>query len=110
MSSNSIAVAHTPSPWEVNWAGSSKNGQFVYDEVYVYAPSCGVDDIAIAADIVDPLTGKPSIENARLIAAAPEMLAALMTVVKEGLPDGPGYAPIEAAARAAIARATGAQP
>lgn len=69
---------HTPGPWFVNWAGRGKDGHFVYDEVYVYAPSCGVDDIAVAADIADPLTGEPSIFNAQLIAAAPELLALLI--------------------------------
>jgi len=43
------------------------------DEIYVYNPSV-VDDVAIAADIVDPETGKPSEANACLIAAAPELL------------------------------------
>jgi hypothetical protein len=68
---------HTKGDWRINTAGSTKNGVFAYDEIYVYSPDCGVDDVAIAADIVDPLTGEPSIANARLISAAPNLLAAL---------------------------------
>lgn len=68
----------TPGPWSINQAGhGGPDGKLVVDEVFVYAPDCGVDDIAVAADIVDPLTGKPSPANARLIAAAPLMLEAL---------------------------------
>ena len=68
---------HTPGPWFVNLAGSERNWQFVYDECYVYAPGSGVDDVAVAATIADPLTGKPSEADARLISAAPELLEAL---------------------------------
>jgi hypothetical protein len=96
---------HTPGPWAVNWAGSGRDGKFVYDEVYVYSPACGVEDIAVAADIADPLTGKPSEANARLIAAAPEMLAALEKVWSEGvIPDG--FALLQDQVCDAIAKAT----
>ena len=102
---------HTPGPWFVNWAGSGKNGQFVYDECYVYAPSSGVEDVAVAADIADPLTGKPSEANARLISAAPELLAELEKMVKAFLvyapkTDGAEYNCVNTA-RAAIAKAEG---
>jgi hypothetical protein len=99
---------HTPGPWAVNWAGSGRDGKLVYDEVYVYAPECGVEDIAVAADIADPLTGKPSEANARLISASPEMLEALRiadafcgSLTSDVCPDGV-HIPI----RAAIAKAT----
>jgi len=95
----------TPGPWDKNWAGALQNGQFVLDEVYVYAPACGVDDVAVAADIADPLTGKPSIENARLIAAAPELLAVLEHVSHiNGFREFNDYLPT---IRAAIAKALG---
>lgn len=103
----------TKGPWAVNWAGSGRNGEFVYDEVYVYAPACGVDDVAVAADIVDPVTGKPSAENGRLIAAAPELLEALIAYTKaydENPHLGPRGSAVDQAfgiARAAIAKATG---
>lgn len=69
---------HTPGPWAVNTAGTGDSkGRIVIDEIYVYAPDSGADDVAIAADIADPLTGQPSEANARLIALAPTLLAAL---------------------------------
>jgi hypothetical protein len=92
---------HTPGPWFVNWAGSGRDGKLVYDEVYVYAPYSGVEDIAVAADIADPITGKPSYANACLIASAPDLLAALQGVLRVA-----DRATVEFdAGRAAIARA-----
>lgn len=101
---------HTPGPWFVNWAGSGKDGKFVYDECYVYAPETGVENVAVAADIADPLTGKPSAANARLIAAAPELLDALRAIVETDFLPGAWndqYEAIAKKARAAIAQATG---
>jgi hypothetical protein len=94
---------YTNGPWYVNWAGSGKGGQLVYDECYVYAPGTGVDDVAIASDIVDPLTSNPSAANARLIAAAPDMLDALLDALA-GHNDPELFLP---QVRAAIAKATG---
>lgn len=36
--------------------------------------------MAVAADIADPLTGQPSEANARLIAAAPDLIELLQTM------------------------------
>lgn len=109
-----MITKHTAGPWAVNWAGSGKNGQIVYDEVYVYAPACGVEDVAVAADIADPLTGEPSVENARLIAAAPDLLDALDETLKTLLAwvghysdREPSDLPAVVKAIAAIAKATG---
>ena len=74
---------HTPGPWVDNWAGSGNDGKFVWDECYVYAPGTGVEDIAIASDITDPLTGKPSQANALLIASAPDLLEALKELLDD---------------------------
>jgi hypothetical protein len=71
-----MSAKYTPGPWAVNHAGDSKG----ISEVFVYAPHCGVDDVSVAADIVDPVTSQPSEANARLIAAAPELLEALQTI------------------------------
>jgi hypothetical protein len=73
-----MSAQHTPGPWRVNTAGTSSPWPENYKvtEVYVYAPDTQ-DDVAVCADIVDPLTQEPSEANARLIAAAPEMLANL---------------------------------
>lgn len=74
------------------------------------------DDVAIAADVLDPDTGGPSDANACLIAAAPDLLAALEALNLQMPPshirdDGrSGFAmPVGAirAAFAAIAKAKG---
>jgi hypothetical protein len=65
---------HTPGPWEVCHAGTGKNGKLEIDEYYISIPGA---DVAICADIIDPATGKISEANARLIAAAPDLLAML---------------------------------
>lgn len=72
---------HTPGPWATNTAGSAKRGEpFKVTEIYIYAPDTQ-DDTAICADVIDPVTQKPSESNARLIAAAPELLEALQCAV-----------------------------
>ena len=84
---------YTPGPWSVNTAGSAKAGEaFKIDEIYVYAPDTQ-DDTAICGDVIDPVTQKPSEANARLIAAAPDLLEALTMVrdadddcIRDGLP------------------------
>lgn len=68
---------HTPGPWLVNTAGHGHNDAIVIDQIYVYAPGPS-DDVSIAADIVNPKTGEPSIANARLVATAPDLLDALL--------------------------------
>lgn len=94
---------HTPGEWRVNTAGTGKNGVIVIDEIYVYAPGDN-DDVAIASDIIDPATSEPSIANARLISAAPDLLETLQAIVNDGLSTSR-----IAAAKAAIAKATGEQ-
>lgn len=106
-----MTTKHTPGPWEINHAGTGRDGKLIYDEVYVYAPSCGVNDVAIASDIADPLGKDAGMANARLIAAAPELLAALIAITTVRC-DGMDIAPINAAyskASEAIAKATGAE-
>lgn len=66
---------HTPGPWEVSHGGHGSPHGFVIDEYYVLNRTVA-DDVAIAADIVDPATQMPSEANARLIAAAPDLLEA----------------------------------
>jgi hypothetical protein len=103
------AQKHTPAPWEVSHGGHGSPSGFVIDEYFVLNPAVA-DDVAIAADIIDPATGLPSEANARLIAAAPELLAALKmaesayrhNVVKKGEPSSA----LDAMQRA-IAKATG---
>jgi hypothetical protein len=106
----------TPGPWRVNTAGIGSANGFVLNEVKDNAPGCGVDDVAVAADIVDPLTSKPSEANARLIAAAPDLFAALNDLA--GWMDMAEDMPADKAelyeadlnrARAAITAATGSE-
>lgn len=66
---------HTPGPWRMNTAGTgTPGGKVTIDEYYVYSPHV-VDDVAIASEIVDPITCKPNPANAALIAYAPDLLA-----------------------------------
>ncbi|WP_462052465.1 hypothetical protein ACSYS7_001747 [Stenotrophomonas maltophilia] len=77
-----MSSKHTPGPWEVSHGGHGSPHGFVIDEYYVLNRTVA-DDVAIAADIVDPATQMPSEANARLIAAAPELLEALSKAVRE---------------------------
>jgi len=100
--------AHTPGPWSI----TSEDG----DGLYVTAPDDGnADDpwnIALAFAACgypgDPRSGSTQ-ANARLIAAAPDLLEALQLVLSIVAPEGAGSAFISAGtertARAAIAKA-----
>jgi hypothetical protein len=95
---------YTPGPWVINTAGSAKAGQpFKVTEIYVYAPDTQ-DDVAICADVIDPVTQAPSEANARLIAAAPCLLEALLKCRFDSL--NMSLKDMEFC-RAAIAKATG---
>lgn len=74
-----LEMGPTQGPWRVNTSGVGvKGGKVELTEFYVYNPAI-VDDVAIAADIIDPTTCKPSEANARLIAACdPDTIRALM--------------------------------
>ena len=103
------AAKHTTAPWEVCHGGHGGPSGFVIDEYYVLNRGVA-DDVAIASDIIDPATQEPSEANARLIAAAPELLAALKmaesfyrhNVVKADEPSS-----VLDAMQAAIKKATG---
>ena len=66
---------HTPGRWIVRHASYGRNGCVIMDELYVARDG---DNMSIAADISDPETGEFSMANARLIAAAPDLLDALI--------------------------------
>lgn len=85
-------TAHTPGPWEVSMGEDvrAENGRWV---AKMYSQGSISDAARIVAE---------SEANARLIAAAPELLAAL-----KGMLDPDGYTPVLAIARAAIAKAEG---
>ena len=93
---------HTPGPWEVSHGGHGSPRGFVIDEYFVLNRTVA-DDVAIAADIVDPATQMPSEANARLIAAAPDLLEVLERIVaSSSLTD----TQLWAEARDAVAKAT----
>ena len=71
--------AHTPGPWHVEDGFSVVGTRRTVTEYFVRRDG---QDIAIAADILDPETGEPSEANARLIAAAPSLLDALEAAEK----------------------------
>lgn len=65
-------MSHTPGPWECAQAGIYADGKRVLVEYFVRVPE---SDIALASEIIDP-DGEPSEDNARLMAAAPDLLEA----------------------------------
>ena len=106
-----MSTKHTPGPWATNTAGSAKRGEpFKITEIYVYAPGTQ-DDTAICADVIDPITQEPSEANARLIAAAPDLLQELRNIANADTAEWDDRSEFEAwaksRARAAIAKATG---
>lgn len=93
---------HTPGPWYHDFASGMKNGNAALIEYFVRRDG---DSVSIAADIVDPDTCNPSEANARLIAAAPDLLAALKHC--SGWVEAYGRSELRREVRAAIAKATG---
>lgn len=98
---------HTPGPWYHDFASGMKNGNAALIEYFVRRYG---DSVSIAADIVDPDTCNPSEANARLIAAAPDLLEAAVDLVSrdfgyEGWDDACEQAALKLCA--AVAKATG---
>lgn len=71
---------HTPGPWEALSAGHGNSKGFVIDEYFVLNREVS-DDVAICTEIIDPSTQMPSIANALLIAAAPDLLMKLSALI-----------------------------
>ena len=72
----------TPGPWEVEWVGN---------ETHSILCARGIRDTDVIAEIIDEVGHIPRPErraNAILIAAAPEMLAALKLLVEEASING----------------------
>lgn len=98
-----MSTKHTPGPWKVRkeWSG---DGYEVYPTRAGKKPEFGQwAAIATVDSIISK--GESARKNARLIAAAPELLAALQEAV-DGM--GGSYATWSVKARAAIAKAGGA--
>ncbi len=98
--------AHTPGPWTIQHASKSSDGGTDYA---ILSPSNGI--IGEAFEKLSHTHKEPAYENARLMAAAPELLAALsifMTVKLRPSPVAPddlGMA--RHVGRAAITKARG---
>ena len=100
---------HTPGPWFAKRAGDGG-----YFEWYVGRDG---ENCPIAEDIADPMTRDPSEANAQLIAAAPDLLAALKDMlsgwryIRQDAAHqciyGVGWDRAQSAAEAAIAKAEG---
>ena len=93
---------HTPGPWRVV-------GPYVSIDFAVVCKYCdnGVGPVQWVASPADPV----ALANARLIAAAPDLLVALQSIADSEEYDGDSFvcdfATLQGVARAAIAKATG---
>ena len=98
-------MKHTPGPWGAT--GRSRDEQKTIPLRSIYCERFGYS----VAFVSDDRNGEPE-ANARLIAAAPELLAALRDVLKRSRPNGNDMTlqRISAIATAAIAKATGSAP
>lgn len=101
-------VQHTPGPWEWDDMRTKLVG---HKGAKVLQDGEGMWDLCSCVAVVDDKPERAR-SNARLIAAAPDLLEALRRVVNDwvepdGLPFEDGEMPALDAARAAIAKATG---
>ena len=92
---------HTPGPWEMTKAG--------FDRHLIRHALTGKDHVPGYIAEVNNI-GSSFNANARLIAAAPELLEALIALYDDALELDIEKRPLYVAARAAIARATGESP
>ena len=110
--------AHTPGPWVVDARGGGVVRSDAPETERQFARGKGRPQVAVAVGMSDRPEGEWE-ANARLIAAAPELLALARLVVSETTEDENGNMPphphdalltLLDAARAAIAKATGGTP
>ncbi len=105
-------VQHTPGPWSEKWVRPDPARGHTFDPtcaILAYAPEYG--KTVRLADVADPLDAEAE-ANARLIASAPDLLAALEELTDQlrgiGIPDWHGAEGLTLEqADAAIARAKG---
>ncbi len=102
---------HTPGPWALQMAEDCRGRQL--DEMVKWVVTANSHDLWVSTGPTwDAEHDAEALANARLIAAAPELLEALRGLLNRAndeLADPEDVVEISAA-RAAIARATGAQP
>jgi hypothetical protein len=94
---------HTPGPWEVKPYAWQRGNVSVFAPKFGRAPYGACVAYTPCSDGVGGAEG--ALANARLIAAAPELLEALKRLLTDE-----DYPQAERVARAAIAKATGEQP
>jgi hypothetical protein len=89
-------MSHTPGPWE-QMPGGSHGSLAVWNK-----------DTALVVATAGGITASNALDNARLIAAAPDLLAALeaLTAWAETVPTDYAEDDLQRKARAAIAKAT----
>ena len=97
---------HTPGPWQTDQAEHDAP----YQDIRIHAGKGSICSVWIDDAPLHDYNAEQR-ANARLIAAAPELLEALRTAVDhlEGMPDQEDVAACVVKARAAIAKATGEQ-
>lgn len=74
-----LADHAVPGPWEHAPAGTYENGRLVITEYFVRRVE---DDVAIASDVICPITSKPSKPNAEFIAASRELVPRLCDIIE----------------------------
>lgn len=96
-----MSTQHTPGPWKLDGAANTNDLDIIAPTGRITMLDCEISEVS-----EDVLTA-----NARLIAAAPELLAALRAAEEwaEHIEDDESRVPVDVrlAMRAAIARATG---
>lgn len=95
MHTTQTTATHTPGPWIVGPSSNPDNGTRWRDILSTGTP------------FAPSYVGESLEHDAQLIAAAPELLAAMEKLLKwAGIPDGHPAQPLRDSARAAIAKAT----
>ena len=106
-----MSPSHTPGPWHVG-----AHGEIGTDESCIAIPCDKVrEHIIIARSVSSKIGWRERNANTRLIAAAPDLLAALEALLHIAVWDDDytteeEFAPVAETARAAIVKAKGKQP
>jgi hypothetical protein len=106
-----MSNAHTPGPWvlEIRKGLGDASREFTVAEIWASGPYRGCISYMQSAEHIDGIGKEELVANARLIAAAPDMLAALILAEIAADPTATvdERAKAKSAIRAAIAKAEG---
>jgi hypothetical protein len=97
-----MSAEHTPGPWSISRAHPSA---IVGGKIYQFTNGSGQRQVAMAC-VMDEDNGSME-ANARLIAAAPDLLDAARAALDDLISDGHEHYRVAEVLRAAIAKATG---